>query len=1694
VKKLFLRWFVNNNKFAKKSKTINKKYLFMKRLFLFLAITFLFLGISYAQTPNRTAIDVFPYEEGFESNGNNLPLGWSQEVVTGYTEHWKVFRVSETSAQPATVHGGQYKAVVYVAAPPFNGNKNRLVMPEFDLTALSSPVLKFWHTQLNSAALRVFYKTSASGTWTLLEEYLTDVPNWSEKTIALVNPSATYYIAFESEARMGGGLQLDDVSVLNASSDIDGELTAIIQPVSGYNLSAAESVKVSIKNNSSGSLTNFGIELKLGTAVVATETYTETIASYAEVEYTFNATLDLSTPGTYQVTVSLDIPGDVVPANNSKTVTVVNTFWEDIFDANLLSITSPIEGTYVNLPASIPVKAIIKNDGNVPLTGFTMKLELDDTTIANETYSGTPIQPGANYTYTFTQTLDLSAEATYNITVTAIVAGDPTPANNSKTIQVTNTISVGLVNVTLVAGDVWGDGSGFQMLLDPTATAYGTLFPAQGYAILAPCGVQNLYQQFPYKIPENADSNCATSNVVLNNSITVQIPTGVYDFVICNPRTVAGQIMLPTGGSFSCVNDFYFQQGIHYTFTVTLVPPAGPARVTLSEQAANMDVPRMINNLTVTPDAGGALSANVSWENPTLTMGGVMLTDFTAVKVYLNNGLAHTVSNPVAGANESVTIPVPEPGTYTFKVVPENTAGTGAPQSVTKWVGNEFAITTFPWIEGFESETFPPVGWNRKIQQGFSKWEKNTQTTSNFFVYNGNASAFHNYADLSAGTQESWLVTPKIVLPSTGSYGLEFWSNFYYANYADINDVMISTTGNNPAIHEFVLLKHLQGGEVVNSTWQEIKISLNEYLGQGVYIAFRYRAIFGPRWFIDDVKVSEVYTIDATVEKTYAPLKAMVDEPFKIKAVVKNVGFEVLSNYTVALTNTQGNAITASYPGPTLNPEETAIVELMWTPTTAGTQYIHAKVTAPGDVNSSNDLSPAFNVNVLPAGNSFTGTVGNGNYGDVMLPFSFWYNVSRVQAIYFDHELIGKPGAITQIQYTNNFVTSGGAMNKHVKIWMLNSPKTELNTWHFPLSDFVKVFDGNVNFPMGQNLITIQLDEPFIYTGQNLLVMSDRIYTENYFGLGDVFNCTITPDFPNRTRSYYSSSDVNLEMLEYLSYGAGANRHPNTNFTFVLALSSMSGKVTDGTNPVSDVSIQIEGSYLKTSTDANGNYSFENLMPGNYKLKLSKHGYYDKTTDAVNLTPHENTVFDIVMPPLPRYTVSGKVTGNDKPNGIANATVRLSGYDDFSITTNANGEYAMQYVYGEKQYAIVAEATGYESNFSNVNVIADVTCDIVLNEIAYHAVEPVAKIVGENVEISWLLPGTWVPRTYILDDGTAEAGNAWPEEVASHSSGNIFEVNEAGEITSVDVYGVAAEGVTGRPQTIRIYNEKREVVGESDEFILQADDWINVPLNNVPYSGIFYAMLYCPRAFTGKSHFLGLDQDGPYAQFDHIAWTCQYGFWYNYNEYYRPGIFMIRVNATSTAKSVTYGPGSTIVASDNVEIGLTSEIFTNSFSIAPPLDRGGARTFENYSVYRLIPGQPENAWTLLSDNVTESPYTDANWPNLPLGDYQWAVKVNYSNSVVSEPRLTNILERLLGINGNNISNIQLYPNPFTNIIYVSHPELVKNVQIVDIMGKIVKQISFTGKYFTTENLGTGIYFVTIESITGDRTIYKMVKN
>ena len=126
---------------------------------------------------------------------------WNQQFVSG-SDSWRTSDSNQNSS--VSPRSGNKLALFYRG--DYSEPITRLVSPSVNLTGATNPVLKFSYTQLEWAGdqdeLKVLYKTSESGSWTEIANYTNSVANWSDITLNLPNPSATYYIAFEGKASL----------------------------------------------------------------------------------------------------------------------------------------------------------------------------------------------------------------------------------------------------------------------------------------------------------------------------------------------------------------------------------------------------------------------------------------------------------------------------------------------------------------------------------------------------------------------------------------------------------------------------------------------------------------------------------------------------------------------------------------------------------------------------------------------------------------------------------------------------------------------------------------------------------------------------------------------------------------------------------------------------------------------------------------------------------------------------------------------------------------------------------------------------------------------------------------------------------------------------------------------------------------------------------------------------------------------------------------------------------------------------------------------------------------------------------------------------------------------------------------------------------------------------------------------------
>ena len=385
----------------------------------------------------------------------------------------------------------------------------------------------------------------------------------------------------------------------------------------------------------------------------------------------------------------------------------------------------------------------------------------------------------------------------------------------------------GMVNVTLKAGNIWGDGSGYQLLLDSTATAYGTVIPAKGVFYDNCNAPATLYDAFHYKIPVDADPVCTTDNIVMDNSITIQIPAGTYDWCLVNPQPGA-LFWIPTGEN-GRKDNYVFEEGKKYLLE-PIRPAGADAFVIITvEKDVNPNAPVAVTNLTSTLTNG---TVTLSWTNPTTTAEGAPLSSLTSVTVFYNDGVTpiYTNSNPTVGGSDGCTYTISGVIGNTFTVVARNSVGNG--EEASTFVVYCTTVTSLPFTEDFETSTVDC--WTKIDADGDGYfWEM----SSLYAPHNGIRCAISkSVVNRTEGLHpDNYMVTPRIAIPSTGNTTLKFWIASHDPNFpVEHYSLKISTTDLTPDSFTQILEETLSDDD----TWFERTVPLNNYAGQEIYIAF----------------------------------------------------------------------------------------------------------------------------------------------------------------------------------------------------------------------------------------------------------------------------------------------------------------------------------------------------------------------------------------------------------------------------------------------------------------------------------------------------------------------------------------------------------------------------------------------------------------------------------------------------------------------------------------------------------------------------------------------------------------------------------------------------------------------------------------------------------------------------------------
>jgi hypothetical protein len=179
---------------------------------------------------------------------------------------------------------------------------------------------------------------------------------------------------------------------------------------------------------------------------------------------------------------------------------------------------------------------------------------------------------------------------------------------------------------------------------------------------------------------------------------------------------------------------------------------------------------------------------------------------------------------------------------------------------------------------------------------------------------------------------------------------------------------------------------------------------------------------------------------------------------------------------------------------------------------------------------------------------------------------------------------------------------------------------------------------------------------------------------------------------------------------------------------------------------------------------------------------------------------------------------------------------------------------------------------------------------------------PPTNLVADSIEdaayLTWHKPlcnGQNV--SFILDNGTME--NGWSISPGYNDwLGNKFNITpgQTGVIQSLDMEWYNNPAATNQYFQVDIFSLSGTWLGQSAFFTVPVPapaGFMNVPVNDIPFSGSFYAMIHW-NDFSGVTHWLGFDEDGPYS-LQNLGYYYD-GYSFSPISLNTPGVFTLRAN------------------------------------------------------------------------------------------------------------------------------------------------------------------------------------------------------
>lgn len=404
----------------------------------------------------------------------------------------------------------------------------------------------------------------------------------------------------------------------------------------------------------------------------------------------------------------------------------------------------------------------------------------------------------------------------------------------------------------------------------------------------------------------------------------------------------------------------------------------------------------------------------------------------------------------------------------------------------------------------------------------------------------------------------------------------------------------------------------------------------------------------------------------------------------------------------------------------------------------------------------------------------------------------------------------------------------------------------------------------------------------------------------------------------------------------------------------------LTGRVTSGGQPLAGA--VITAGETSVTTNQEGVYELAELKAGSHDITARALGYQE-AVETIEMSAGQTITCDFELTALPVHRIGGTVT-DESQSPIAGAQISLSGYNQYTTTTGADGTFVFEEVYEHTDYRMRIAKNNFIIQEMDCPTESDRQENITLK---YDNLPPYQVTAAEGngkIQVSWTAPKSLEERAY--DNGYAESSMGYDGGSEYHVVGTIYR-------EPATVYEVKWQTVAGgvKSDRINIYLFDLNYAGEPTSDILYS-------IRDVKTEDGTWNTFRLPEAVKAPKGFLvavsaegnvalAIDGGTPDGSIQHPMTQC-YNTDYRFERGYR------YVDETSNPSRCFL----LRAVCENLE------------------EEGSTQPRVDYTVWR-VPVQPgseedETSWTQIGNQLEETRFEDT---DIPSGTYRYAVKAHY---------------------------------------------------------------------------------------------------